>query len=99
MISNKCLFKKNLTLPIYKLVRKNASLDFDDENVDKNLNFTNPKEASRLDEFKQKSDRIQEDLARKADEIVRRRKEEAKKLNKDFLLKMQIPGVKEDPEK
>jgi hypothetical protein len=106
MFLNKCPIQNKIRLnmtannmkSIYNIVSKYASINFDDDKVQE-IRFNNPKDASQLDELKRKAQQEQEELLRKADEIIRRRQEEAKKLNKDFLLKMQIPGVKENPEK
>ena len=42
---------------------------------------------------------MQEDHMKRAQEMVKRRQEESKRNNKEFLMKMKIPGVKEDPDK
>ena len=73
-------------------------MSFEDDLVEE-FKMKGNKGKEHLEEWKKKTKEQQENVMRRAQEIVRQRQEEAKRSNKEFLLKMKIPGVNENPDK
>jgi hypothetical protein len=96
MLINKC-FKFQIKKLLCKFNYKCASFDIE-KNLDDEIRFKDT-DKNHMEEWKRKAKEEQENVMRRAHEIVRKRQEEAKRSNKEFLMKMKIPGVKEEPEK
>jgi hypothetical protein len=82
---------------INKFSFKCASMEFE-KNLDEDIKLKD-KDRNTLEEWKRKTKEEQDNVLRRAHEIVRKRQDDAKKSNKEFLMKMKISGVKEDPER
>jgi hypothetical protein len=96
MLVNKCS-KFQIKKLFNKISFKCATMDFE-KNLDEDIRIKD-KDRNTLDDWKRKTKEEQDNVLRRAQEIVRKRQEEAKRSNKEFLLKMNIPGVKENPER
>jgi hypothetical protein len=100
MLIKKC-FRADL-FPNLKFLRSSnknfTSMEFE-ENLDDKFKFKDDKDRNRMEDWKKKTQEESENVMRRAHEIVRNRQEEAKRSNKEFLMKMKIPGVKENPER
>ncbi len=71
---------------------------FEDE-LEEQVQYKDKKSREGFEDWKKKTKEMQEEHMRKVQEMVRRRKDESKRGNKEFLMKMNIPGVSEEPEK
>lgn len=98
MLFNKFLKNsKKLNNTILKTSRK--YFGFIEDEMDDQIEFKDKTSRQSYEDWKRKTKEAQEDMMKRAHEMVKRKQEEAKRGNKEFLLKMKIPGVKEDPEK
>jgi hypothetical protein len=96
MINKSLKFK---TTNIYSFfIRKFTKIEYE-KNLDEDFTFKDEKGRKQMEDWKKRTQEEQENVMKRANEIVRKRQEEAKRSNKEFLVKMKIPGVNETPEK
>jgi hypothetical protein len=82
-----------------KLTNKNFASFMDDDDVDTKVRFNDARQKDHIEELKRKEREEQENMLRRAHEFAKKRQDDVKKTNKEFLLKMNVPGVKESKEK
>jgi hypothetical protein len=89
---------KNSNFIITKNNKKLFSSYFN-EDQEEELKFKDKESRRSYEEWKRKNKLNQDNEMMRIREIVRNRQEESKKSNKEYLLKMKIPGIKEEVEK
>jgi hypothetical protein len=90
----------NLSTKInHKKFSYNLREDPDDVDGDYTISKGAKEAVDRHEKWKKKQAEESEAVLKRAHEMVRKRMEEAKRNNKEFLLKMKVPGVAEEPEK
>jgi len=82
---------------LYKSYRANFASFMED--LDEEFKFKDKTSRQGYEDWKIKSKDMQDEHMKRVQEMVRRKQEESKRNNKEFLMKMRIPGVNEEPDK